>query len=120
MNEPLQTPPTNKGEQQAENNIPPTPNIGDKNSKSKWIGVGVLATLVIIGVVVAIWFGFLKNDSNQNVTPTPISSPVDSSVWELTLAKGEVKAQNNLVENNLIYAVKSEYTSTIYKKNLQS
>src|SRR3989338_6298911 len=124
--------PNNSG-QQPENNSPPPPAVGDKKLKLKWISVGVLATLILVGVIAFAWFEFQKtgNDKNTNqisnqpnqtqpFTPTPTSFPIDSTVWEISLAKDEVKASPNLVENNLIYAVKNEYISTVYKRNLQN
>ncbi len=133
MDNQTQNPITDNGEQKTENNVSPTPNTSDKNAKLKWIGVGVLATIAVISVVAAIWFGILKNESgsdqqtnqvnnqtNQNLSPTPTPLLIDSTAWEMTLSKGEVKSSANLIEENLIYAVKNEYTSTVYKRNLQS
>lgn len=126
--------------------------MNDKNLKLQWISIGVLATVVVIGVAIAVWFGFFKNDSNQqlnqvnnqtndsqsnqvnnqtnqNLSPTPTSLPVDSMPWKLTLSKDEMKSSTNLVEGNLIYAVRDRDkedaayrrgTAMVYKRNLQN
>lgn len=131
MDNPTQEPFTNNG-QQPENNLPITPIIEDKKSKLKWIGVGTLATLVLVGIIAFAWFGFQKkNDENvnqvsnqpnqtQNIIPTPTPFPIDSNAWEISLAKDEIKASLNLIENSFVYAVKSEYRSVVYKRNLQN
>jgi len=124
--------PTNSG-QQPENNLPTPPVVEDKKLKLKWVSVGVLAMLILVGVIVFAWFEFQKKGSDKNINqissqpnqtqpivPTPTPFPIDSNAWEMSVAKDEVKVSPNLVENNLIYAVKNEYRSTVYKRNLQT
>lgn len=132
MDNPIQEPLTNSG-QQSENNLPTPPVVEDKKFKPKWIGAGVLAMLILVGIIAFAWFEFQKkgnevninqisNQPNQTqpISPTSTPFPIDSNAWEVSLAKDEVKTFSNLVENSLIYAVKNEYTSTVYKRNLQS
>lgn len=110
--------PTNSG-QQPENNLPTPPVVEDKKLKLKWVSVGVLAMLILVGVIVFAWFEFQKKGSDKNINqissqpnqtqpivPTPTPFPIDSNAWEMSVAKDEVKVSPNLVENNLIYAVK--------------
>jgi len=132
MDNPIQEPLANSG-QQPENNLATPPVVEDKKSKRKWVGVGVLAMLILVGVIVFAWFEFQKksNDKNINqinnqpnqtqpITPTPTPFAIDSNAWEVPLTKDEAKTPSNLVESNLIYAVKSEYRSIVYKRNLQN
>ena len=98
MDNSTQEPLANNGEQQAENNTSPTPNIGDKGTKFKWIGVGVLAILVVVGIVTAIWFGFLKNYDNQNSNqvnnPAPTKEKLKSEPEVATIPNGWVEYKN--------------------------
>src|SRR3989344_2997526 len=131
MDNPIQESPINNG-QQPESNLSTPPVVENKKSILKWVGVAILATLILVAVVAFAWFQSQKtqneninqvsNQQNQtqNITPTPTVTPIDSNAWELSLAKDEVKAPSNLIENNLIYATKNEYTSTVYRRNLQS
>lgn len=132
MDNPIQEPLTNNEEKQTEKSISSTPDMRNKYTKFKWIGVRVLAILILVGITVFAWVGFQNKGSNknintisnkkpeqtQNITPTPM--PVDSSAWEMSLPKDEIKISNNQSENYLIYAVKNEYRSVVYKRNLQN
>ncbi len=131
MDNQTEAPPDNSGEKQAENKISERPVSNLKSAELKRFRIRILATLVVVGVLGAVWFVFLKNGSNQtpsrandqanqNSTPTPTPLLIDSSAWEMTLAKDEVTALTNLAESNLVYAVKNEHTSTVYKRDLQS
>lgn len=116
--------------EEANNNIPPTSIPKSNFSKIKWIGVGVLLTLALIGIFIFVWFSFQKislqknivQDTNQpSQTQTPSSTPnIDSGVWKIELANEETKTASNLIENYLIYATKNEYKVIVYKKNLQN
>lgn len=132
MDNPIQEPLTNSG-QQPENNLPTPSVVEDKKFKLKWVGVGVFAVLILVGVIAFAWFEFQKksNDKNINqisnqpnqtqpITPTPTPFPIDSNAWEVSLTGDEAKTSSNLVDSNLIYAVKSEYRSIVYKRNLQN
>lgn len=130
MGNSTQEPLANNNEQ-VENNLYQKPDNGDKNAKLKWAGVGVLSTLILVVVVVFVWFqsqgrqnkdiNQINNQQNQtqNVTSTPTVFSIDSNAWELSLAKDEIKASSGLIENNLIYAVKNEYTTIVYRRNVQ-
>jgi len=134
MENPAQEPVINNNNgQQSENNLSTPPVAERKKFKLKWIGVGVLATLILVGVIAFTWSEFQKKGNDENVnkisnqpnqtqltSPPTTTFPIDSTPWEISLAKDEVKTHSNLVENNLIYAVKSDYRSTVYKRNLQS
>lgn len=107
----------------------------DNHLKFKWLGVGVLLTLIIVVTGFYLMGGVQKQKDNtgvgqvnkptytQNISPSPTlvpAKPIDPNAWGITVSKGEIKASSDLVENNLIYATKSEYRSTVYKRNLQT
>jgi len=132
MNHSTQEPPSNKN-QQPESKFSTPPVVEDKKLKLKWVGIGVFATLIFVGIIAFAWFEFQKNGNDKNTNrvnnlssqtsstaPTTTSSPIGSNVWKLSLTADEYKASSNLVENNLIYAVKNEYRSVVYKRNLQN
>lgn len=105
---------------------------GSKFSRNIWI---VIIFILLLLVIEGIYDYKLNNDrrsgNDQQVgitpkpTPLPTSTPkpfkpIDSGAWTILILKDEMLTKSALAEDNLIYATKSGYISTVYKKNLQS
>lgn len=78
-----------------------------------WIGIGVLAMIIVVGVV-----AFRLLESEKKNTDENVGQP--NKPWEVSLANEEMKASAGLIEKSFIYAIKNEYRSTVYKRDIQS
>lgn len=113
----------------------------------KRIGIGVLATLILAGIVAFAWSASRKNREDEDISrksdrsnlmtidipklnltppPPPVAEvpetpepPIDPDAWEFSLATDEVTASSGTIRGDAIYAVKEEYRSTVYERDLQ-
>lgn len=108
----------------------------DNYLKFKWFGLGVVLTLIIVVAGFYLTSAVQKQNNSigvvgqvnkptytQNISPTPTPiplKPIDPNAWVISISKGETVSTHALIENNLVYALKNEYKSTVYKRNLQN
>ncbi|OGY57850.1 MAG: hypothetical protein A3C03_01545 [Candidatus Colwellbacteria bacterium RIFCSPHIGHO2_02_FULL_45_17] len=103
-----------------------------KNIKPKWLGVGALIVAVVAVVSsepLSSQWGKAPGDSRANdeqqISADTSSDgeqllPADPRTWQLKITSDEINSPFALAHNNIIYAVKNEYTSTVYQKNIQT
>jgi len=86
--------------------------------------IRILLIIVPIFILVQMFINYLEDnifyDLQLNQSSTSGGLPINSVVWEINFPKDEVKPSVDLIEENLIYAIKNDYISTVYKRNLKS